>query len=103
MVRSMAWNGRYLVIGFAAGAPPKIPLNLALLKGISLIGVYFGGMVAAEPQRSREVYSEIIDIVASGKLKPLISRTYALGETVEALRALSSRQVQGKIVVLPRI
>jgi NADPH2:quinone reductase len=103
MVRSMAWNGRYLVIGFAAGMPPKIPLNLALLKGISLIGVYFGGMVAAEPQRSREVYSEIIDIVASGKLKPLISKTYALGETVEALRALSSRQVQGKIVVLPRI
>jgi len=102
MVRSMAWDGRYLIVGFAAGVPPKIPLNLALLKGSALIGVYFGGMMAAEPQRARKIYAEIIDLVASGKLKPLISRTYALGETVEALRALSSRQVQGKIVVLPR-
>jgi NADPH2:quinone reductase len=101
MVRSMAWGGRFLVIGFAAGGIPKIPLNLPLLKGCSLVGVFWGGLMAAEPERGREIYEELIGVVAAGQLKPLISATYPLEKTVEALQALSTRKVQGKVVVTP--
>jgi NADPH2:quinone reductase len=101
MVRSMAWNGRYLVVGFAAGQIPKIPLNLALLKGCSLMGVFWGGFTVAQPERSREVFAELTQLVADGKLKPLISATYTLDQTAQALIDLNSRKVQGKIVIVP--
>jgi len=101
MVRSMAWGGRFLVIGFAAGAIPKIPLNLALLKGCSLVGVYWGGLNSAYPARAAEIFRELIDVVAAGKLKPYISASYPLDRAAEALLALATRKVQAKIVVTP--
>lgn len=101
MVRSMAWNGRYLVIGFAAGQIPKIPLNLPLLKGCALVGVFWGGLMTAQPRRAHEIFGELVELVAAGKLKPLISATYPLEKTAQALIDLNSRRVQGKIVIVP--
>ena len=99
MVRSMAWGGRYLVIGFAAGDIPKIALNLPLLKGSAIVGVFLGGLMNADPQRGREIYAELIGEVAGGRLKPLISASYPLERTVEALQAMATRKVLGKVVV----
>jgi len=101
MVRSMAWGGRYLVIGFAAGEIPKIALNLPLLKGSAIVGVFLGGLMNADPQRGREIYAELIGEVAAGRLKPLISASYPLERTVEALQAMATRNVLGKVVVTP--
>jgi len=101
MVRSMAWGGRYLVIGFAAGEIPKIALNLPLLKGSAIVGVFLGGLMNADPQRGREIYAELIGEVAAGRLKPLISASYPLERTVEALQAMATRKVLGKVVVTP--
>jgi len=101
MVRSMAWGGRYLVIGFAAGDIPKIALNLPLLKGSAIVGVFLGGLMNADPPRGREIYAELIGEVAAGRLKPLISASYPLERTVEALQAMATRKVLGKVVVTP--
>ncbi|HXC40919.1 MAG TPA: NADPH:quinone oxidoreductase family protein [Burkholderiales bacterium] len=101
MVRSMAWGGRYLVIGFAAGDIPKIALNLPLLKGSAIVGVFLGGLMNADPLRGREIYAELIGEVAAGRLKPLISASYPLERTVEALQAMATRKVLGKVVVTP--
>lgn len=99
-VRSLAWGGRYLVIGFAAGEIPKIPLNLPLLKGSALVGVWWGGFNKNEPQKARALSEELLQLVATGKLKPYISATYPLAQTGQALRDLMTRKVQGKIVVV---
>jgi len=99
-VRCMAWGGRYLVVGFAAGAIPKIPLNLALLKGCSIVGVWWGGLTKADPKRANAVFAELLAMVASGKIKPYISATYPLERTGDALKDLMTRKVQGKIVVV---
>ncbi len=98
-VRSMAWGGRYLVIGFAAGEIPKIPLNLVLLKGCALVGVFWGDFARREPEKGYRNTEELIRLVAEGKLKPLISATYPLERTGEALADLLTRKVQGKVVV----
>lgn len=98
-VRSMAWNGRYLVIGFAAGEIPKIPLNLVLLKGCALVGVFWGDFARREPERGYRNTVELIRLISEGKLKPLISATYPLEQTGRALADLLTRKVQGKVVV----
>lgn len=98
-VRSMAWGGRFLVVGFAGGEIPKIPLNLVLLKGCALVGVFSGDFAQREPERSYANTVELIKLVAEGKLKPLISATYPLDQTGRALADLLTRKVQGKIVV----
>ena len=95
-VRGMAWKGRYLVVGFAAGEIPKIPLNLALLKGCSIVGV-----ACLEPAGSPENFRRMIEWAAEGKLKPVVSATYPLARTVEALNDVANRRVQGKIIILP--
>ena len=95
-VRGMAWKGRYLVVGFAAGAIPKIPLNLALLKGCSIVGV-----ACLEPAGSRENFAQMVQWAAEGRLKPVVSATYPLARTVEALNDVAHRKVQGKIIILP--
>lgn len=99
--RSIAWRGRYLVIGFAAGKIPALPLNLALLKGASLVGAYWGEHVRREPERHARETEELIAAIAAGRLKPLVSRRYALAETAQALRDMAARQVRGKIVIVP--
>lgn len=98
-VRSMAWGGRFLVVGFAGGEIPKIPLNLVLLKGCALVGVFWGDFARREPERGYANTVELIRLVAEGKLKPLISAAYPMEQTGRALTDLMTRKVQGKIVV----
>lgn len=100
-LRSMAWRGRYLVVGFANGEIPRLPLNLPLLKGCSLVGVFWGSLVRHEPGVAAAGVMELFDWLVAGKLRPEISARYALAEAPGALRAMMDRQVTGKVVVLP--
>lgn len=97
-LRTMAWNGRYLVIGFPAGIP-AIPLNLPLLKGCQIIGVFWGSFIERFPERNRANVAELLDWYASGQLNPLISARYPLERGGEAIAHLASRRAIGKIVV----
>jgi len=100
-VRSMAWRGRYLVIGFANGEIPKLPWNLLLLKGLSLVGVFWGEFVRREPKANAAAMRELIGWLAEGKIKPHISGRYALADTPKALNDLADRKVTGKVVIQP--
>lgn len=99
--RSIGWRGRHLVVGFAAGDIPAIPLNLILLKGASLVGVFWGDYARREPGHWMEDFKSMMEQIEDGKLTPLISRTYSLDETPQALIDMSERQVTGKIVIAP--
>lgn len=99
-VRSLAWRGRYLVIGFAGGEIPKIPLNLPLLMERSILGVYWGAWSAREPEANRANLAQVLDLTMQGKLKPLVSKTYPLARAGDALEELSSRRAVGKIVLV---
>lgn len=101
-LRSMAWRGRYAVVGFASGEIPSIPLNLLLLKGSSLVGVFWGEWLKREPQAWSAGLAELLGWLQAGKLKPLISRRYALAETPQALRDLAERRATGKLVIEPQ-
>jgi NADPH:quinone reductase len=98
-LRTMAWKGRYLVVGFAAGDIPKIPLNLTLLKGSAIMGVFWGAFIKNEPQVSASNMQELIAMMAAGKLKPLISATYPLARAADALNDVMARRVVGKVVL----
>lgn len=100
-VRALAWNGRLLVIGFAAGEIPKIPLNLVLLKGVSLVGVHWNRFVVEEPETFRANTAELMDFLAQGVLKPRIHAVLPLEDTAQAIRLLAERKVIGKVVVRP--
>ena len=100
-VRSLAWKGRLLVIGFAAGDIPKIPLNLTLLKGASLVGVFYGAFVQAEPRSAAANLQEMLRLVASGELRPTVTERRPLAEAPQVLRAFMERRVVGKVVLLP--
>jgi NADPH:quinone reductase len=99
-VRSLAWLGRFLVIGFAAGDIPKIPLNLLLLKSSSLVGVYWGAALKADPKAGRADVAELLQWYAEGKLKPCISATFPLEKAADAILAVTNRQTKGKVVVV---
>ena len=99
--RSIGWRGRYLVIGFANGEIPKLPWNLALLKGASIVGVFWGDFVRREPKANAASLQQMMGWIAEGKLKPLVSARYSLVDTVSAFNALANRQVTGKIVIVP--
>jgi NADPH2:quinone reductase len=99
--RSIAWRGRYLVIGFAAGAIPALPLNLPLLKGASVVGVYWGDHARREAARYRAETEALIEAIASAALTPLVSQRYPLAETRAALEAMAGRGVLGKVVICP--
>jgi NADPH2:quinone reductase len=99
-VRSLAWLGRFLVIGFAAGDIPKIPLNLLLLKSSSLVGVYWGASLKADPKAGRAEVAELLQWYAEGKLKPCISATFPLEKAADAILAVTNRQTKGKVVVV---
>jgi NADPH2:quinone reductase len=99
--RSIGWRGRHLVVGFAAGDIPAMPMNLLLLKGASLVGVFWGDYVRREPARWTEDFNEMMVHIASRRLLPLISRTYPLDQTQQALIDMSERKVMGKIVIVP--
>jgi len=97
--RSIAWRGRLLVVGFAAGDIPKLPLNLALLKGAAVLGVFWGDFVKREPQRFAESLRQLARWFAEGKLKPHVSQTFPLAQAVDALKLMAARQVKGKVVL----
>lgn len=101
-LRATAWGGRLLVIGFASGEIPKIPINLALLKERSIVGVYWGDSVKHNPQGHLRNVAQLLEWYAAGKIKPLISERVTLSETTAAMRRLAGRQVVGKVVVLPQ-
>ena len=98
-LRSMAWQGRYLVIGFAAGEIPKIPLNLTLLKGCSIMGVFWGTFTRMQPELSAANLQQLVDWYTQGRLASHISATYPLERAADALNAVLSRQVTGKLVL----
>lgn len=98
-LRSIAWEGKYLVVGFAAGDIPKIPLNLALLKGCDIVGVFWGAFVGRERDRHRANIAELMDWWRAGKLRPHVSSTYPLERAGEAIRELADRRAKGKVVV----
>lgn len=100
--RSIGWRGRYLVVGFANGEIPKLPLNLALLKGASLVGVFWGEFARREPKANLAAMRELMGWLAQGKIKPHISGRYALAETPKALNDMAARKVTGKIVIQPQ-
>jgi NADPH:quinone reductase len=100
--RSIAWRGRYLVIGFANGEIPKLPLNLPLLKGASLVGVFWGEFARREPKANAAAMQELMRWMAEGKIRPHISGRYALTETAKALNDMAARKVTGKVVIQPQ-
>lgn len=98
-LRATAWGGRLLVIGFAAGPIPKIPLNLTLLKGCDIRGVFWGSFAAREPKRNAQNLMELVAMFNDGTIRPHISARYPLDETGAALRAVMDRKATGKIVI----
>jgi NADPH:quinone reductase len=100
--RSIAWRGRYLVIGFANGEIPKLPLNLPLLKGASLVGVFWGEFAKREPKANLAAMGELMGWLASGRIRPHVSARYALSETAQALNDMAARKITGKVVIQPQ-
>jgi NADPH2:quinone reductase len=98
-LRSTAWNGRFLVIGFAAGTIPEIPLNLMLLKGVSVVGVFWGSWSGRDPAASMQNFGELFAMVGEGKLHPRVTDVYPLEEYEEAFKALTGRRATGKVVL----
>ncbi len=98
-VRAMAWKGRYLVVGFASGEIPKIPLNLTLLKGCSIVGVFWGEFAKRERDLNAANLRELTAWLRAGKIKPLVSASYPLERAADALNDMMNRKVQGKVVL----
>jgi NADPH2:quinone reductase len=99
-LRSTAWKGRYLVIGFAAGEIPRIPLNLPLLKGCSIVGVFWGDSTRRDPAENAQNLQKLFDLYSQGRIRPFVSATYPLEQAPRALRDLMDRRAQGKVVVV---
>ena len=98
-LRTMAWNGRYLVIGFASGEIPKIPLNLILLKNCSVMGVFWGEFTRRFPENNQQNIMRLLDMLKDGRIKPHVHARYSLAEGSQALRDLIDRRVSGKVVL----
>jgi NADPH2:quinone reductase len=99
-LRSIAWQGRYLVVGFASGEIPKIPLNLVLLKGCQIVGVFWGSHVMREPKKHRAQAEQLFGWIAAGRLAPAIDATLPLDGASDALARLERRDVKGKLVLV---
>lgn len=99
-LRGVGWKGRYLVIGFTGGEIPRIPLNLPLLKGCSLVGVFFGAFVQREAAHSLANTRRLLDWIAAGQIKPLVSQTYPLERVADALNAVLARRAIGKLALV---
>ncbi|WP_176598006.1 MULTISPECIES: NADPH:quinone oxidoreductase family protein [Sphingobium] len=98
-LRSTKWNGRYLVVGFASGEIPKIPLNLVLLKGVSVVGVFWGGFLDREPENGRAHAEALAALYATGVARPQLSAVYPLDQASQAISDLRDRRATGKVVV----
>ena len=97
-MRCINWDGRVLVIGFPAGIP-KVPTNLALLKGCSIVGVFWGSFTGREPEENTKNFQELFALHAEGKIKPEITKSYTLDNAVEAIKSLEDRTATGKVVI----
>ncbi|HLN10432.1 MAG TPA: zinc-binding dehydrogenase, partial [Xanthobacteraceae bacterium] len=100
-LRSIAWEGRFLVVGFAAGNIPKVPLNLVLLKGCDVVGVFWGAWTKNNPKGQLENMAQILRWAAEGKLSSHVHAVYPLEKTPEAIKSLSDRKVMGKVLLRP--
>ena len=100
-LRSIAWKGRFLVVGFAAGEIPKIPLNLALLKGCDIVGVFWGSFIERDPDGHRANTEQLLAWCVQGKLSAHVHAVYPLAEAAAALKAIAARQVMGKVILHP--
>ena len=100
--RSIAWNGRMLVVGFASGTIPSLPANLTLLKGASLVGVFWGSFAQRQPQDNAANFQQLFAWFAEGRIKPLVSQTYPLDKAADAINHLGQRKAVGKVVVTVR-
>ena len=100
-LRAIAWEGRFLVIGFAAGDIPKMPLNLALLKGCDIRGVFFGAWTQLNPEQNRAHLEKLVKWAAEGKISSHVDRTFPLAQTAEALKVLAGRKAMGKLILHP--
>jgi NADPH2:quinone reductase len=98
-LRSIAWRGRFLVVGFAAGDIPRIPLNLTLLKGCEIVGVFAGAFMERQPEDAARNAAALNDLWSSGRIRPVVSATYPLEEAARALQDIAARTVTGKVVV----
>ena len=101
-LRATGWNGRFLVIGFAAGAIPKIPLNLPLLKNNAIVGVFWGAWAERAPDASLANYQELFQMYSNGDLKPLVSQVFDLADYAQAFATLTERRAQGKVILRVR-
>lgn len=98
--RSIAWRGRYLVVGFASGSIPSLPLNLPLLKVASIVGVFWGEFAKREPKANAAMMAELVDWYVQGRIKPVIDRTMPMAQLKEAFAHMGSRSVMGKLVMV---
>jgi NADPH2:quinone reductase len=98
-IRCLAWGGRYLVVGFAAGQIPKVALNLPLLKGVAILGVWWGGLIKADPAKAHGLMQQLVDQLGAGHLQPSVMADYPLARASEALSDLATRRATGKIII----
>ena len=98
-LRAINWGGRYLVIGFASGPIPKIPLNLTLLKSCQIVGVFWGAFTAREPEANSANLAELMAMYKAGTIRPHISGRFPLEQAADALNLMASRQVKGKVIL----
>ena len=98
-LRSMAWNGRFLVIGFAAGPIPKIPLNLTLLKGCSIVGVFWGRFTGEEPEVNLKNIEELWELFEAGKIKPVVTDNFPVEQYADAFQCMTERRARGKVIL----
>ena len=98
-LRATAWEGRYLVIGFAAGEIPKIPLNITLLKGCQIVGVFWGAWVGMCPDENNKNFAELFKLHAEGKINPEVSQKYTLENSADAFLHLANRKAKGKVII----
>jgi NADPH2:quinone reductase len=101
-IRSIAWNGRLLVVGFASGRIPELPVNLCLLKGAAVLGVFWGAFAQRQPQDNAVNFAQLFAWYAEGKIQPLVSQVFALAQAAEAINTLGQRRAVGKVVVQVR-
>lgn len=100
-LRATGWRGRYLVVGFAAGEIPKLPLNLVMLKGCDVLGVFWGDAIVREPEAHRDNMEQLLAWMREGRIRPHLHAVYPIEETAKALRELADRKVQGKVIIRP--
>jgi NADPH2:quinone reductase len=98
-IRNLAWNGRYLIIGFASGPIPSIPLNLALLKGASLVGVFWGRFAGEEPEVNMQNIAELTELFEKGKISPVVTDCFPIERYEEAFNCMIERRARGKVII----